>query len=107
MLARSLAAIAVLAVLPAPLAAHERDDARDEIVLNGRIDTADFTGGVGQGAAYASEDCCYGGGVYFAGGSSGAGAMSAASAFAFARASAFARAGAFAHGGHGMGHGHR
>lgn len=59
------------------------------IELNGRLNTADFDGGVGGVVDYGG----YGGGGY---------AFVGASAHAFAFASAFARAGAFSHGGGGM-----
>ena len=56
------------------------------IVLNGRLNTADFDGGVGGGGDYGG----FGGGGY---------AISFASGRSFASASAFARASAFSHGG--------
>jgi hypothetical protein len=100
---RLVVATAAILFAASPSLAHERCGCRGE-VLNGRLNTADFDGGVGDRTG---DGGAYGGGGYVI---AYGDASSASGAFAAARASAFASASshAFAHGGgHGGGmHGH-
>lgn len=78
---------------------HERCAPRPPLVLNGRLNTADFTGGVGG-----VPDVIYFQGYSYGMGSAGAGGFAGSRGFASARASAFASASASAHAGGGGGH---
>jgi len=98
---RTIAAgAACLFVLNLPALAHERCGCREGggEVLNGRLNTADFDGGVGDRFGSGSS----GGVIVYSGASSGA--FSGASASATAHASASARASVSTHFG-GRGHG--
>ncbi len=101
------AIIATLLALASPVRACDCEHRYHEgLVLNGRINTADFTGGVGGDVDYGGG---YGGGGAYVSAGASAGAMSFASAFAFAHASASAHAHGMGHGqgmGHGGGYGH-
>ncbi|MEI9995484.1 MAG: hypothetical protein WDM91_12880 [Rhizomicrobium sp.] len=94
--------IAILAACSVTAAAaHDGCRCREPLVLNGRLQTANFDGGVGD--RYGDSGYVYGGTTVVVGGNASAGGSG--TAFAAARASAFAHAGGF-HGGHGGG-GHR
>ena len=107
---RLVIAAAIFAASTSSVFAHERCGCREGLVLNGRLNTADFDGGVGDrfgsdagGGGYA---IAYGGAS--AGGASGAFASARASAFASASSHAFSNSGGqggtHAGGGYGGGH---
>ncbi len=96
--------LALLALCGAA-SAHERCDCDRPLVLNGRLNTSDFDGGVGD--RFGDGGTAYGGGYVIAYGGAGAFAGGAASASASARASASVSVsthfgGSFHGGGHGM-----
>ena len=104
---RLIAAAAALLAAGVSASAHERCGCEHGLVLNGKLNTYDFDGGVGDrfgdgGAAYGGGYAiAYGGGGAFAGGYVGASASASASASAFASVSISTRIGSF-HDGSGM-----
>lgn len=95
-----VAASIIALVLSAVAHAEAHGCGCDGIVLNGKLNTADFDGGVGYGAGYGGVEVV---GYTMTVPSASAFAFAHARAFAFARAHAFA----FSHGmsGHGGMHG--
>ncbi len=106
---RAIAAgAACLVALSLSATAHERCGCRagGGEVLNGRLNTSDFDGGVGD--RFGDGGAVYGGSYAMASGGGSAGAFASSSAFASAHASAYAHASFSSHsshGGHGGGHG--
>ena len=103
---RAIAAgAACLVALSLPAFGHERCGCGGGEVLNGRLNTADFDGGVGD--RYGDGGVAYGGGYAITYGGAPSGAFAGASASASARASAYARASVTTHfvSFHGGGHG--
>src|SRR5258707_15796941 len=76
-------------------AAHENCGCRERLVLNGRLNTADFDGGVGD--RFGDGGAGYGGGYAFSYGGASAGAFAGGSAFAAAPPPASARGPVSAH----------
>src|ERR1700761_9637455 len=103
---RALIVLAAVGLSALGAHAHESCGCRGSLVLNGRLNTADFDGGVGD--RFGDGGASGGGGyAYAAGDGAAAGfARGSAVAFASAHASAFSHSSISAHfGGHGMMHG--
>ncbi len=95
--------VVAIVALAGTASAHERCDCDRPLVLNGKLNTSDFDGGVGD--RFGDAGTAYGGGYVIAYGGAGAFAGGSASASAAARASVSISTrfgGSFHGGGHGM-----
>lgn len=102
---RTRLAIAVFALIATSASAHERCGCEHRLVLNGRLNTYDFDGGVGD--RFGDGGMSYGGTYVMAGASGFAGSNASASAAAHASASVSISTSFFSsfHGGGGGMHG--